>query len=169
MSGTEETIKGKRILIVDDEKDILDTLTDLLRMCRIDAASSFAEARSLLETNYYDAVVLDIMGVDGFRLLHIANTKNIPALMLTAHALTEESLKKSVKNGASYFVPKEMMKDIAVYISDVLEAREKGKSAWIRWLKRLSTFMDHKFGGTDWREKEEEFWREEIDKINYTS
>jgi CheY-like chemotaxis protein len=37
-------LKGKRVLIVDDEKDVLDLLTELLNMCKIDPASSFEEA-----------------------------------------------------------------------------------------------------------------------------
>ena len=38
---TNKIIKGKRVLIVDDEKDILETLIDLLDICKIDTASSF--------------------------------------------------------------------------------------------------------------------------------
>jgi hypothetical protein len=46
------------------------------------------------------------MGVKGFDLLEIANKKGIPALMLTAHALTKDALKESAERGASYFAPK---------------------------------------------------------------
>ena len=41
-------IKGKRVLIVDDEKDVLDTLVDLLSMCKLDTASTFEQAKDLL-------------------------------------------------------------------------------------------------------------------------
>ena len=40
----EKSIAGKKILIVDDEKDVLDQLTELLEMCRIDTADSFEAA-----------------------------------------------------------------------------------------------------------------------------
>ena len=89
---TRKVLQGQKVLIVDDEPDILDLLTELLSTCMIDRASTFEEAKELLETEYYDIVVLDIMGVKGFELLEIANKRNIPALMLTAHALNEESL-----------------------------------------------------------------------------
>ena len=92
---TKKLLQGKKVLIVDDEPDILDTLTELLRVSMIDRASTFEEAKALLETEYYDVVVLDIMGVKGFELLQIAKEKDIPALMLTAHALNKENLKKS--------------------------------------------------------------------------
>ena len=57
----EKVIAGKHVLIVDDEKDVLDTLVDLLDMCKLDTASSFSEAKKLLEENPYDIVVLDII------------------------------------------------------------------------------------------------------------
>jgi DNA-binding response OmpR family regulator len=89
---TKKILRGKRVLIVDDEKDILNVLVELLDLCKIDTASSFEQAKQLLETEPYDIAVLDIMGVKGFDLLEIANKKGIPALMLTAHALTKSEV-----------------------------------------------------------------------------
>lgn len=155
---TNKIIMGKKVLIVDDEKDILDSLTELLDLCKIDRASSFEEAKNYLAQYDYDIVVLDIMGVKGFELLEIANNKGIPALMLTAHALTEESLKRSAEEGAAYFVPKDEMNNIADYVADVLEAKEQKKNPWVRWFDRLGTTFDKIFTGPNWREKEKEFW-----------
>ena len=59
---TEKIIRGRKVLIVDDEKDILDSLTELLELCKIDRASSFEEAKDYLEQYDYDIVVLDIIG-----------------------------------------------------------------------------------------------------------
>ncbi len=154
-----DILKGKRVLIVDDEKDVLDTLVELLEVCKIDTALSFEEAKKLLEENDYDVAVLDIMGVDGFQLLSIAKQRGIPALMLTAHGLSEENLKRSAEEGAAYYAPKDKIQNIDVFLADVLEALEKNKSPWERWFDRLAGFYDRKFGGTDWREKETEFWK----------
>ena len=159
-----KVILGKRVLIVDDERDILETLTDLLRVCRVDPASSFEEAKDLLDQHDYDLAVLDIMGVKGFELLDIANRRNIPALMLTAHSLNAESLRKSVKEGAAYFVPKQEIAEIATYAADVLEAKERNKNPWARWFKRLGSFFDVMFTGPNWREQEKEF----LDKLKRT-
>ena len=159
-----KVIIGKKFLIVDDEKDILDQLIELLDMCRIDTASSFDEGKMLLESEFYDIAVLDIMGVKGFDLLEIANKNKIPALMLTAHALSEESLKKSAEDGASYYAPKDEIGKIDLFIADVLEAKEKNKSPWIKWFERLGGFYDRKFHGTHWREQERKFWQEKIEK-----
>src|SRR5512139_3154937 len=134
---TETLLKGKMVLIVDDEPDILNALTELLSACKIDRASTFEAAKEFLEKEYYDVVVLDIMGVRGFELLQIAKQRNIPALMLTAHSLDRESLKKSAEEGAAYFVPKAEMGKIDVFVADVIEARDKKKNPWVKWFERL--------------------------------
>ena len=151
-------ISGKRVLIVDDEQDVLDTLAGLLDICKIDTATSFEEGKSLLQDNVYDIAILDIMGVKGFDLLEIANKRGIPTLMLTAHSLSAESLKKSAEAGASYYAPKDEIDKIDLFVADVLEAKQKNKSSWIKVFERLGHFYDRKFGGPDWREKEQEFW-----------
>ncbi|MDQ7785966.1 MAG: hypothetical protein RDU20_24195, partial [Desulfomonilaceae bacterium] len=92
------------------------------------------------------------------RLLDIARARGMPALMLTAHALTEDNLKKSAEEGASYFVPKDEMHRIELFVADVIEAREKHKNAWVKWFERLGGFYDRRFAGPDWRVKEREFW-----------
>ena len=38
-------LKGKTVLIVDDERDVLETLEDLLSMCEVVKASTFEEAK----------------------------------------------------------------------------------------------------------------------------
>jgi CheY-like chemotaxis protein len=154
----EKVIAGKYVLIVDDEQDVLDSLVELLDMCRLDTASSFSEAKKLLEENQYDIAVLDIMGVDGYELLKIANSRNIPALMLTAHALSSDDLKRSAEEGAAYYAPKDKMNDIASFLADVFESIDEGKSPWIKVFDRLGRFFDQRFHGTQWREQEKEFY-----------
>lgn len=150
----EKMLRGKKVLVVDDEKDVLDTLVDLLDFCKLDTALSFEEGKRQLESNDYDIAILDIMGVRGFELLEIAKKRNVPTLMLTAHGLSEENLQRSVKEGAVYFVPKDEMEKIALFMADVFESIQKKKSPWIRFLERLGGFYDKRFTGTDWREKQ---------------
>jgi CheY-like chemotaxis protein len=154
---TGKIIRGKRVLVVDDEKDVLDTLVDLLSSCKLDTALSFEEGKRLLESNEYDIAILDIMGVRGFELLEVAKGRKIPALMLTAHALSEENLNRSVKEGAAYFAPKDEITSIGVFVADVIDAIQKNKSPWIRFMERLGGFYDKRFVGTNWREKELEY------------
>ena len=159
---TKAIIKGKRVLIVDDEKDILETLVDLLHICKTDTASSFEEAERMLDENQYDIVILDIMGVRGYELLEIAKEKKLPAIMLTAHALSSDNLKRSAEEGAAYYAPKDKMEDIEEFIADVLDAIRKKKSTWERMFDRLDNYYDKKFNGPDWREKEKEFWETKL-------
>ena len=159
----EKVIRGKYVLIVDDEKDILDTLTDLLGMCRLDTALSFEDAKEQMENNKYDLAVLDIMGVNGYELLKIANSRKIPALMLTAHALSSDNLKRSAEEGAAYYAPKEKIENIATFMADVFESIDEGKSPWEKLIVRLGGFYDKQFHGTEWREQQKEY----LDKLTY--
>ncbi len=153
----EKVIRGKKVLIVEDEKDVIEVLMELLDVCKIDAATSFEAGKKLLKENDYDIAILDIMGVQGFDLLKIAEERKIPAMMLTAHGLSEENLQRSVKEGAAYYAPKDEMNKIAAFVADVLESLAKNKSPWERLLERLGGFYDRRFGGPDWRKKELEF------------
>lgn len=152
-----KTLRGKSVLIVDDEEDILEFLTEILDMCKVDRASTFEEAKKLLEYNFYHIAILDIMGVNGYELLEIANKRDVPALMLTAHALSKDNLKKSFEKGAAYYVPKDEMSRIDTFISDILEARDKKKNVWVKWYERMSSFCDRRFG-PDWKDEDPEFW-----------
>lgn len=158
----DKIIHGRKILLVDDEPDVLEVLSELLSICKIDTATSFEEAKKLLETYEYDVTVLDIMGVRGYDLLDIATKRGIPALMFTAHALTEESLKKSAEGGAAYFAPKEEVQNIRTFIADIIEAKEQKMNPWTRWFDRLGGYFDNKFVGENWREKEREFWEKRL-------
>lgn len=152
-------LKGKRILIVDDEEDILETLEELLDSCLIDTAPNFETAMKFLGKNPYDAAILDIMGVGGYDLLQITSQKGIPTLMLTAHALTPENLVKSIREGAKSYIPKDRITDIPLFLREVLEAKQKGIERKGGWFTKLRPFFDKKFG-PNWREKDREFWEE---------
>ncbi len=150
-------LEGKKVLIVDDEPDVLESMDDLLYMCDTKKADNFDDAKSLLESDYFDIAVLDIMGVNGYALLEIAKKLGIIVVMATAHALTVEDTMHSHKMGADYYVPKEKLVNIAEYLKEILEAREKGKSTWWRWLERFGSFYAKKFG-EDWKKSDEDFW-----------
>ena len=77
-------------MIVDDEPDVLDTLEDLLPMCVVKKATTFDQAKTLLEDQYFDMAILDIMRVEGYELLEICNQKHVIGVMLTAYAVTPE-------------------------------------------------------------------------------
>jgi DNA-binding NtrC family response regulator len=151
-------LEGKRILAVDDEPDILETLEALLPMCVVVKASTADQAKELMDSQSFDIAILDIMGVDGYKLLEIANKKNIIPVMLTAHALSVESTIKSFKGGAASYVPKDEMAKIEIFLTDIVEGKNKGESSWWRWLDRLGSYYERKFG-REWQKEDKDFWR----------
>lgn len=159
-----DKLSGKKILIVDDEPDILETLEDLLDTCVIDKAENFETAKELIERNIYDAAILDIMGVYGYDLLEITTKKDIPTLMLTAHALDPDNFVKSIKKGALAYIPKDKISEIETFLEDILEAHEKGIKKLGKWFARLEPFFVEKFGAY-WEKKikeDPEFWKKYI-------
>jgi DNA-binding NtrC family response regulator len=155
----EDVLAGKRMLIVDDERDVIETLEEMFSQCIIDKARNFEAGKKLLEKNTYDVAILDIMGVKGYELLRIANQKNIPALMLTAHALSPDNLIRSIKEGAQSYVPKDKLSELPSFVIDIIEVRQKMAEKRGRWFLRLKPFFDKHFG-EGWREKDQEFWRD---------
>ena len=154
--GSERLLQDKIILIVDDEPDVLDTIAEQLDMCRVHKAKDYDSALQLLASYTFDIVILDIMGVDGFELLKNSVSRGFPAVMLTAHALTPQALKKSIKLGAVSFLPKEKMPEIESYLEDVVLGG--GKSAWEKLFDKLGSFFNKRFG-PDWKERDA-FFRE---------
>jgi DNA-binding NtrC family response regulator len=151
---SDRLLKNKVILVVDDEPDILDAIAEQLDMCRIYRAKDFEIAMQLLAGFKFDIVILDIMGVRGFELLKKSVSKGFPTVMLTAHALTPEALKESIKLGAVSFLPKEMMAELDTYLVDVITGSKK--MVWKNQLDKLSAYFDRQFGA-DWKEKDDFF------------
>jgi len=159
MSDT-SLLNGKRVLVVDDEPDILEVLEELLEMCDVVTASTFEKAKELLESQDFDIAILDIMGVDGYGLLDIANKKEIPAVMLTAHAFTADNLVRTIREGAYSYIPKEELSNINVYLIDALRAREKGENPWSAWQDRLPSSYFERRWGSAWKDVDKEFWNQ---------
>ena len=152
--SSESILKDKTILIVDDEPDVLEAISELLDMCQLNTAQDYDTAVQLLASYTFDIVILDIMGVDGFKLLKNSVYRGFPTVMLTAHALTPEALKESIKLGAVSFLPKEKMSEIDLFLEDVVLGG--GKSVWAKLFDKLGTYFNKHFG-TDWKEKDEFF------------
>jgi len=152
-------LAGKQILAVDDEQDILDIIAEELEEhgVELDRASSYEDAIQKMSSLTYDIVILDIMGVRGFELLEFAINKGMAPIMLTAHALSPESLKKSIELGARAFLPKDQLGQLTPFLEDVLTQSYHG--AWKSVLGKLGGSFGKRFG-PDWTKTEKEFWEE---------
>ena len=139
-------LEGKKVLVVDDEPDILDSLKEALDRCDVDTAADYETAEQLLKSGPYDIVVLDIMGVNGYELLAVANEQGVPAVMLTAHALSADNFAKSMDEGACAYLPKEKLFEIEIFLADVLSESPPKRGILGRWFERLKGYYENKFG-----------------------
>ena len=147
-------LKDMMVLVVDDEPDILDTVEEELDMCLVHKAVDYDTALQYMQSYTYDIVILDIMGVNGFELLKISVSHSFPTVMLTAKALTPEALKKSIRLGAIFFLPKEKLLDLKDFLEDIFQ--KGGKPSWVKFFDRLGAYFNKHFG-PDWKEKDKFF------------
>ncbi|HBY60079.1 MAG TPA: DNA-binding response regulator [Solibacterales bacterium] len=100
-----------RILIVDDEADIRESLEALLELenYRVDLAPNATVGLSRLETNAYDLVLLDLMMPDksGLEVLDEVRARDTetPIFMITAYGSVEIAV-QAIKSGANDYFSK---------------------------------------------------------------
>ena len=157
MAQSQSLLKGKNILAVDDEKDILETIKDILDEADVECVRDYESASEKIQNNRYDLAVLDIMGVNGLKLLEEAVAKGIPAVMLTAHAMNTESLMESIRKGAISYIPKDSLSDIETILGDLLKAADEGNPPWKMLFDKVGPAFNRKFGA-NWKEADKEFW-----------
>lgn len=88
----------KRILVVDDEKDIQNIIKAFLENAeyKVETADDGLDAINLIQNNNYDLILLDIMlpKVDGFTICEmIRKNSDVPIIILTALTDEESQLK----------------------------------------------------------------------------
>ncbi len=159
MTEKESFLKGLHILAVDDEEDILETIVEILDEARVDTAREYQSASQKIKKQTYDLAILDIMGVDGLKLLEETVDRGIPTVMLTAHAISPETLMESIQKGAISYLPKEALADLDDLLNDLLEAYRQGEPPWKLLFEKLGDFFDKRFG-SEWKAKDQEFWSE---------
>src|SRR5258708_5791546 len=99
-----------RILLVEDEPDLLRSLARALREegYAVDTAENGEDGLFSAESNEYDAIVLDVMlpKLDGWGLLaSLRKTKKTPVLMLTARDQSKDRV-RGLDTGADDYVIK---------------------------------------------------------------
>jgi len=104
---------GKRVLLAEDEPNIVESLTFLLERAGFEVRSEM-NGQSALDAalaDTPDVMILDVMlpGLDGFEILHRlradANGLDLPVLMLTAKGQREDR-ETALGHGANLFITK---------------------------------------------------------------
>lgn len=99
-----------KILIIDDERSIRNTLRDILEYesYKVDEAETGIEGLKLVNGKKYDLILLDIKmpGMDGIETLeHILKVSDTPVVMISGHGTIETAV-EAIKKGAYDYIAK---------------------------------------------------------------
>ncbi len=102
--------KMSKILVVDDERSIRNTLRDILtyEKYEVSDADSGITALELLKQSEYDVILLDIKmpQMDGIEVLdHILTEYDTPVIMISGHGTIETAV-EAIKKGAFDYIAK---------------------------------------------------------------
>ena len=137
-----------RILVIDDEPDIRDSLEALLSSenYRVELAANAAEGLRKLETSSYDIVLLDLMMPDksGMQVLEEvrARDRETPIFMITAYGSAEVAV-EALKRGANdYFSKPWDNEKLLIEIGNMIATRrlERENAELKRALKQRYSF-----------------------------
>lgn len=102
------------ILVVDDERDMVSTLVDVLRLRGWDAVGAYSgqEALAAFRGNHFDAVLMDIKmphidGVTAMKTMR-AERPDVPVLLMTAFS-TRDLILEAEREGALSVMPKPLV------------------------------------------------------------
>lgn len=125
--------KGIAILFIEDEKNVRDTVEELLQLAGFDVTSAENGKVGLdrLRKKHFDIVVTDIMmpEMDGFELLKEIrkrpDTELMPVIFLTARVGLEDKL-NGLECGANDYVTKPFeIKELIVRVQNLVQERRK--------------------------------------------
>lgn len=125
----------KKILIVDDEADLLEALSSMFERAGYRNTFTADNGKSALEVwkkEQPDIIILDVMmpGMDGFHVLkEIRRTSKVPVLMLTARGEADDKF-AGFENGADDylvkpFLPKELLFRVQAILKRSYPKQEK--------------------------------------------
>jgi two-component system, NtrC family, nitrogen regulation response regulator NtrX len=115
-----------KILVIDDEKSIRNTLLEILEYEKysVDTAADGVEGLKLVNTNKYDVILCDIKmpKMDGIEVLeNIMKITDTPVIMISGHGTIETAV-EAIKKGAYDFISKPLdLNRLLVTIRNAME------------------------------------------------
>ena len=135
-----------RILVIDDERSIRNTLKDILEYEKyeVDLAENGPQGLEMVEKNDYDTILCDIKmpGMDGIEVLEkiFDQMPDIPVVMISGHGNIDTAV-ESIKKGAYDFIEKPL--DLNRLLITIRNAMDK--STLITETKVLKKKVNQKF------------------------
>jgi len=134
-------MQKKRVLVVDDEQDVRETLGTVLEKLDYQAmtAADGDEALDIVQNQKVDVVLSDLYmpGMNGIELLKRIKSqrKNIVFLMITAHPTIETAV-DAIKKGAYDYLTKPFhIEEVRIKISRAME--KSGLTQSLKWANGL--------------------------------
>ncbi|MCI8638553.1 MAG: response regulator transcription factor [Coprococcus sp.] len=133
-----EYLKNKRILLVDDEREILKMLTSILEeegFCNIATAGTVKEALEEVKRSTPEIAVLDVMlpDGDGFSLMErLKQEEEYPILFLTARGEDEDRLKGFGLGADDYIVKPFLPKELVFRMTAILRRSYKDENPLVK-------------------------------------
>jgi DNA-binding NtrC family response regulator len=125
-------MSDRRILVVDDEPDMVENCTRILRRAgyRVLSTTDSERALALVESEHPDVLLTDLKmpGLDGMELMRRAHEidSTLPVIMITAFGSIESAV-AAIKAGAFDYLPKNFsVEDLTVDVERALRQRALG-------------------------------------------
>jgi DNA-binding response OmpR family regulator len=122
---------SEKVLIVDDEKDFLDILSERIRMRGMDVstATSAEEALHMVEAESYDVVIMDYMmpALDGFKALKLMKVKqpDMQIIFLTGNVPDEKHMEARALGAMDVIEKPPELEDLVQKIKKAKRAQKK--------------------------------------------
>ncbi len=124
-----EASDGIRVIAVDDEPDVIDTIVELMQDFGFEIVGSTdpAGALNIVKSFRPDVILLDIMmpGMDGYefarRILSDQDTQHIPIVYLTSKGIRDDLCRSFAQGGTMYvkkpFLAEELADSLRIAVS----------------------------------------------------
>lgn len=134
-----QILEGKRILVVDNEREVLNMLAEALAASQVVTVGNVDDARPLISKESFDLVILDTISANGCDLLQDCRANKLPAAMLTSREVEVTRVNEAMKRGAQSFFPKDEIHRLPETVVDLLERLEERKTHWAKLFRRFGT------------------------------
>ncbi len=145
----EGTARRARILVVDDDRELIDVISDGLTDAGFEVVglTDGRDAGAALHKDHFDALVTDLRmpGIDGMQLLGLSRraAPERPVIVMTAFSAVDSAI-ESIRQGAYHYLTKPFAVDeLALFLGRALdEARLRQETRTLRRALRDGSSLD---------------------------